>query len=116
MSIRLPSHISIKENSKLARLAAKKMRSNGAALVLGRTIHLFNISEKEFLSSTRLVRHEYKHLEQYQRLGTFRFLGLYLWYSLRYGYYQNPLEKEARAAEDVALEFENPETEDLALH
>ncbi|MCU0387366.1 MAG: DUF4157 domain-containing protein [Chitinophagaceae bacterium] len=95
----LPAYIRLKENSWLAWLAAKKMRANHVALVVGRTIHLFNISQEEFKSSPRLIRHELKHVEQYKRYGLFRFLWLYGWYSLRYGYYRNPLEVEAREAE-----------------
>lgn len=93
------AHITLKENSWLARLAARKLRSGRCALVLGRTIHLFNITSAEFMSSPQLIRHELKHVEQYQRLGFLKFLALYGWYSLRYGYYHNPLEREARAAE-----------------
>lgn len=94
-----PDHIKLKENSWLARLAARKMKAGSAALVLGKTIHLHNISGEAFRSSSRLVRHELKHVEQYKRLGMFRFIALYAWYSMKYGYQNNPLEVEARAAE-----------------
>ena len=47
----------------------------------------------------RLERHERKHWEQYQRLGTVRFLLTYAWFTLRYGYRDNPFEIEARRAE-----------------
>jgi uncharacterized metal-binding protein len=97
----LPNNIRLKENSWLAWLAAKKMRANHVALVFGRTIHLFNISKEEFKSSPKLIRHELKHVEQYQRYGLLKFLWLYGKYSMKYGYYQNPLEVEARAAEEV---------------
>ena len=56
---------------------------------------------QECLNDERLARHEGKHWEQYQRMGLFKFYGLYLWYSLRYGYRNNPMEIEARAAEIV---------------
>ena len=98
----LPHYIKLVPNSWLARLAAKKLGAQSAALVLGHTIHLFNITEQEFKSSPRLVRHELKHVEQYQRLGLIKFLWLYGWYSLRYGYINNPLEAEARKAEDIS--------------
>lgn len=96
---KLPDGIKIKQDSWLAKLAARKMKAGSVALVLGKTIHLHNISQAAFKSSPRLVRHELKHVEQYRRLGYFRFLALYGWYSLYYGYYNNPLEVEAREAE-----------------
>lgn len=89
----------IKEQSWLAFLAAKKLRANKVALVWGRTIHLHNTTAKEFLQNQRWVRHEQVHLEQFQRYGMLRFLLLYTWYSIRFGYYNNPLEIEARAKE-----------------
>ena len=92
--------IRMRSNSWLARLAAKKLKTGSVALVIGRTIHLFNITPDEFYQSPRLIRHELKHVEQYRRLGLFRFLALYGWYSLKYGYYNNPLEVEAREAEN----------------
>ena len=47
----------------------------------------------------RLVRHEKKHLEQWKRYWVVGFLPLYIWYHIRYGYINNPLEVEARFAE-----------------
>lgn len=75
------------------------MKAHCVALVLGKTIHLHNISPVEFVQSPSLVGHELKHVEQYKRMGFFTFLVVYLYYSLKYGYYNNPLEIEARAAE-----------------
>lgn len=43
-----------------------------------------------------LLAHEQVHLDQITRLGPTRFTVLYLWYNLRYGYWNNPLEVEAR--------------------
>ena len=97
--VTLPHNIVLKENSWIAKLAARKMKAHTVALVLGKTIHLHNISPKEFVKSPSLVRHELKHVEQYKRMGFFTFLVVYLYYSIRYGYYNNPLEIEARAAE-----------------
>ncbi len=45
-----------------------------------------------------LIRHEMCHREQYKRMGVFKFYALYLWYSMRYGYWNNPMEIEARKA------------------
>ena len=43
-----------------------------------------------------LLQHEAIHVEQIERLGAFRFTVFYLWYLLRHGYWDNPLEIEAR--------------------
>lgn len=53
----------------------------------------------ERLADERLIRHESKHWEQYQSLGAIKFYAKYLWLSARYGYRNNPMEVEARAAE-----------------
>jgi len=52
------------------------------------------------MGDRRLIRHEEAHWAQYSRLGFWKFYGLYSWYWLRYGYESNPLEVEARAAEN----------------
>lgn len=95
----MKQEIRVKENSFWARLAAKKLGSAKVAMVIGRTIHLHNTSATEFLNNERWVKHEMVHIEQYKRYGLIRFLVLYLWYSARYGYYNNPLEVEARSKE-----------------
>lgn len=68
-------------------------------MVIRRTIHLWGISRADFLSNRPYVRHEIQHVLQYRRMGTAGFLFRYLLYSLRRGYYLNPLEVEARNAE-----------------
>lgn len=90
----------IKENSFLALLAAKKLKVKKVAMVIGKTIHLHNTSTEEFLNNQRWVKHELAHIEQYQKHGLLKFLFLYLWYSIKYGYYNNPFEVEARKAEE----------------
>jgi hypothetical protein len=97
--VKLPEGIKLKENSWIAALAAWKMKTDGVALVLGRTIHLHNVSREDFEASPRWVRHELKHVEQFKRMGFTRFLFVYAWYSFKYGYFNNPLEVEARLAE-----------------
>lgn len=104
--LKLPHYIQVKENTVQGKLAALLLKSHGAAIVFGKTIYLYNISKTEFLSNPRLVRHELKHVEQYAQFGFLGFLMRYGWYSLRFGYYNNPLEKEARAAETVLLDME----------
>lgn len=80
-------------------MAAKKMKAFSVAMVLGKTIHLWGVSKEEFLTDKNWVKHELKHIEQYKKYGYIGFLTRYLWFSFKYGYYNNPLEIEAREAE-----------------
>ena len=54
----------------------------------------------ERIHSERLVRHEQAHWAQYERMGAVRFYVTYLWYTIRHGYWNNPMEVEARGAEN----------------
>jgi hypothetical protein len=92
--------LNIKENSWVAKLAAKKLRSKNVAIVLGSTIHLFNVTKQEFLQNKKWVKHEMCHLEQFKKYGFFSFIVMYLWESARKGYYNNKYEIEARMAEE----------------
>jgi hypothetical protein len=89
----------IKENSWVAKLAAKKLGTKNVAIVIGATIHLHNTTKEDFLKNEAWVKHEKCHLRQFRRYGFFRFIFLYLWESMRRGYYHNRFEAEARAAE-----------------
>ena len=91
----------IKENSWLAKIAAKKLRSKSVAMVLGKTIHLHNTTKAEFLKDKRWVKHELCHIKQFKDNGYFLFIVKYLWESLRKGYYNNRFEVEARKAEEL---------------
>ena len=91
----------IKKNSWQAKIAARKMHSHAVAMVLGKTIHLHNITPEEFLNDGRLLKHELCHVRQYQQHGYIGFLIKYLWESYRKGYYNNKFEVEARAAENL---------------
>jgi hypothetical protein len=71
------------------------MRSDAIAIVWHRTIHLHGCTSAKFMSNTNWLTHELVHIEQYRRLGTIGFISRYLWYSIKHGYYQNPLEIEA---------------------
>lgn len=90
----------IKENSFLARIAANKLGKNDVAMVLGKTIHLWNTTSAEFLKNEKWVKHELCHVQQYKQYGFFNFLLRYLWESMRKGYYNNKYEVEARKAEN----------------
>lgn len=89
----------IRENSWLARAAARKLRCHRVAMVLGRTIHLYGASRNEFLADDAWLRHEAAHLKQYREYGYFGFLWRYFQEYLRSGYYMNRFEVAARAAE-----------------
>ena len=52
----------------------------------------------ERLDDPALLRHEQCHWRQAERMGVARWGVTYIWYTLRYGYRDNPLEREARAA------------------
>ncbi len=91
----------IKENSWIAKIAAAKLKSNNVAIVLGKTIHLYNVSRQQFLNDERWVKHEVCHLRQFQANGYFTFILKYLLESIRHGYYHNKYEAEARLAEDL---------------
>ena len=94
-------HIQIRENSILARVAAKKLGVSQVALTIGKTIHLCRTPRAEFLANERWVKHELAHVEQFRKHGFLRFIGLYLWESVRKGYYNNRFEIEARAKESA---------------
>lgn len=55
---------------------------------------VYVLAEKQ--GDERLVRHEAVHWAQYERMGAIKFYATYLWYTLRHGYQNNPMEVEAR--------------------
>ena len=91
----------IKENSWIAKLAAKKLSSENVAIVIGKTIHLHNVSKNDFLRNKNWVKHEMCHIHQFKKYGFFNFIIKYLIESIRHGYYNNKYELEAREAEKV---------------
>lgn len=99
----------VKSDSLLAKWASKKLKSQKCALVIRRTIYLHGITYNEFIKNEQWLCHELFHVYQYQREGVIRFLIKYFYYTLRYGYYNNPLEKEARTQEqnkDILSKYE----------
>ena len=92
--------LQIKEQSWIAKLAAKKLKSKNVAIVIGSTIHLYNVTKQQFLQNEKWVKHEVCHLKQFQKHGYFTFILKYLWESIRHGYHQNKYEEEARKAEE----------------
>ena len=93
---------SIKENSWIAKLASKKLRTNRVAIVICKTIHLHNTSKQIFLQDERWLKHELCHVRQFKKYGFLNFIIKYLWESIRNGYYNNKYEVEARAAENFS--------------
>lgn len=92
--------IYIHERSWIARIASKKLGAKqGLAIVFFRTIYLHGMTAKQLMENIPMLRHEVKHVMQYQEQGAFFFLLKYLFFSIKYGYYKNPFEIEAREAE-----------------
>jgi hypothetical protein len=91
----------IKENSWIAKLAARKLKSKNVAIVIGSTIHLYNVSRQKFLQNEKWVKHEVCHLQQFKKHGNFIFVLKYLWESFKNGYQNNKYEIEARKAEEA---------------
>ena len=94
-------NFTIKENSRLAAIAAKKLGTKSVAMVFGNTIHLHGAGKEEFLKDTRWLKHELCHLQQYRQHGYIGFIIKYLWQTIRKGYYSNQFEVAARAAEKL---------------
>ena len=91
----------IKENSCVAKLAAKKLQSQNVAIVIGKTIHLYHVSKENFLKDEKWLKHEMCHINQFKKYGFFTFIARYLWESMKVGYYENKFEAEARNAENA---------------
>lgn len=64
----------------------------GAITLPGRRIVMLDF----LLRDENLITHELMHVEQYERLGTARFLWKYFTLWLRHGYKNHPMEREAR--------------------
>ena len=95
------NNLNIKENSWIARLAAKKLHAANVAIVIGRTIYLYNVTKKELLKDKKWLKHELCHIRQFQQYGFITFIAKYLWESIHKGYYNNKYEVEARRAENL---------------
>ena len=91
--------VSISDNAWQARLASRFLKSDNAAIVFGSNIYLWGSSKQAFLDNRRWLLHELQHVLQYQREGFTGFIFKYFINHIRYGYYNNPYEVEARDAE-----------------
>lgn len=90
----------LKENSWIAKVAARKLQTENVAIVIGKTIHLHKVSKEEFLKNRKWVKHEMCYINQFKKYGFLNFIAKYLWESVRHGYYNNKYEAEARKAEN----------------
>lgn len=96
--------INVKERSFIARIAAMILRTNNVAIVFGKTIFLWNATKEDFLKNKKWLRHELVHVRQFLRYGFFPFIFMYLWESIKKGYYHNKFEVEARAFEKMNVD------------
>lgn len=74
--------IQIKENSWIAKIAARKLKTSNVAIVIGKKILLHNVSKEDFLKDKKWVKHEMCHIRQFKNHGFFPFIFKYLWESL----------------------------------
>lgn len=91
--------IYIKENSRYAFFAAKKLKGERMAMVLGNTIHLHNVSREVFLADKSWVCHEIRHVLQFKQHGYLPFLFKYIFDWMKNGYEKNRFEIEANESE-----------------
>jgi hypothetical protein len=92
--------IYIVEQSWIAKFAAWKLEAESCAIVIWDTIYLHKATAQELKQNTSWYKHELVHIQQWKQHGFLKFLFLYLFYSAKYGYYNNPFEIEAREGED----------------
>ena len=57
--------------------------------------------DPDHMDDDKLIRHEMKHIEQIQEQGRLKFAVKYTYYTMRYGYWNNPYEIEARESENL---------------
>jgi hypothetical protein len=75
----------------------------------GLSLPVFGIRIRpECMGDAELIRHEITHCVQMERLGAVRFSVRYLWEFWRYGYWNMPLEIEARERAAKRLPYLHP--------
>jgi hypothetical protein len=90
--------VRIKENSKIARLAARINGEKTYAITFGKTIFV-SCKKEDFYAKDWWVKHELTHVAQYEKHGILPFLSKYLYHSVFRRNSENPFEKEAEDAE-----------------
>ena len=103
--------IRVKERSFIARIAAFVLRTNNVAIVFGKTIFLWNATKEDLLNNKNWLRHELVHVQQFLHYGFFPFIFMYLWESIKKGYYHNKFEVEARNFEKLNDDYKDGEFE-----
>ncbi|MGI8950385.1 MAG: DUF4157 domain-containing protein [Chitinophagaceae bacterium] len=93
------------ENSWIAKLAAKRLKTKTVAIVIGKTIYLHNTSKEKFLQNIYWVRHEVEHIFQFKKHGFIEFIFLYLIEHYKCGYTKNKFEIEAKEKEKNIFEL-----------
>lgn len=73
-----------------------------SAITISKNTALYRNSQS--LSRTDLRIHEEVHMDQYKRYTWIGFIVLYSYYSIKYGYWNNPLEIEAREKTQETLD------------
>ena len=68
----------------------------GAITLPGRKIVML----EHHIDDEQTINHELVHVEQYERMGTRRFLIRYAWSLIRHGYHKSKFEVEARENEN----------------
>jgi len=48
------------------------------------------------IKNNKVIKHEMQHIKQYRRDGILKFSIKYLYWAIKYGWWDNPYEKEAR--------------------
>lgn len=91
--------VTIQQNAWQARIAARVLKTNRVAVVLGSTIYLWGVTEDDFMRNRQWLAHELTHVQQFAKYGKWRFAIMYLWESILHGYHNNKFEKEARQNE-----------------
>ncbi len=97
--------IYLKEHSQLARFAAFYLKKKSMALTLGKTIHLWDTQDSDFLKNERWVKHEMAHVQQFQQAGYIFFIFKYLLESMLHGYTKNKFEVAARMRENEEIDL-----------
>jgi hypothetical protein len=85
-----------KYNHWLPKMIAKMNKSKKWAITLGQTAY-YSVPKEEVMKDEEWIRHEEHHKKQFKKDGVPKFLWKYILWSIRYGYWNNPYEEEARA-------------------
>lgn len=93
--------MSDKYNSRIAKLVGWINRAkSGWAVTISKNTTLYSCSEDEVIANIRWLLHENRHKQQIASEGLL-FYFKYFYYTIRYGYENNPYEVDAKNAGDV---------------